>query len=58
MIGGLALITSLLHKEQEEQIRNSLIDFVVRVCDYSKPKRDVEIAVLPEIINVLLDRFA
>ncbi len=51
------MITSLLQKNQEEQVKNSLVDFVVRVCDYSKPKRDVEIAVLPEIVHVLLEKF-
>ena len=49
--------TRLLDKNQEEQVKNSLVDFVVRVCDNSKPKRDVEIAVLPDIVLTLLDRF-
>lgn len=51
------MLTHLLDNNQEEQVKNSLVDFVIRVCDYSKPKRDVEIAVLPDIVHTLLDRF-
>lgn len=52
------MITSRLQKEQEEQLKISLINFITRVCDDSKSRRDVEIAALPEIIHILFEAFA
>ena len=46
-----------LNNEQISAIKNSLVNFVVRVASQNETKRDSETQILPDITNILLNTF-
>ncbi|MBR1486663.1 MAG: hypothetical protein IJ597_05350 [Synergistaceae bacterium] len=48
---------TLLTKEEEETLKQTLFDFVIRVSSHKKDREDIEIKILPEMISFLLNYF-
>lgn len=48
---------NIISDEQFSEIKNSLVNFIIRVTSQNEPKRDSEIAILPEITRMTLCYF-
>ena len=54
---GAVMDADKLNNEQLAAVKNSLVNFVIRVSSQNETKREAETAILPDIIHILLGYF-